>query len=37
MTLNEPILYNCEKCEVEIKADPVVKNYLTTNPIYFEK
>lgn len=37
MTLNEPILYNCDKCEIEIKADPVVKNYLTTNPIYFEK
>ncbi len=37
MTLNEPVIYKCDKCECEIKADPVVKNYLTTNPIYFEK
>ena len=37
MTFEGAVVYKCEKCDVEIKAEPVVKNYLTTNPIYFDK
>ena len=37
MNLSEILTYKCEKCGVEIKAEPSVKNYLTTNPIYVEK
>jgi ribosomal protein L37AE/L43A len=37
MTFNGAVVYKCGKCDAEIKAEPIVKNYLTTNPIYFDK
>jgi len=37
MSFNKTTTYKCDKCNTEIKAEPNVKNYLTTNPIYVEK
>lgn len=37
MNLTSFKIYKCEKCDVEIKAEPNVKNYITTDPIYFDK
>ena len=37
MNLTNFIIYKCDKCSVEIKAEPNVRNYITTDPIYFDK
>ena len=37
MTFDGAVVYKCTKCEAEVKAEPNVKNYLTTNLIYFDK
>ena len=37
MNLTRAFTYKCDKCGSEIKAEPSVKNYLVTNPIYVEK
>jgi|TARA_R100000482_G_scaffold124935_1_gene80104 DNA-directed RNA polymerase subunit RPC12/RpoP len=36
MNLLESVIYKCDQCNTEIKAEPNVKNYITTNPIYFK-
>lgn len=33
--INEEIIYKCDKCDKNIKAVHDVKNFITTQPIYF--
>jgi membrane protein implicated in regulation of membrane protease activity len=35
MRFDENVVYECSKCKKNIKADAIVKNVLTTQPIYF--
>ena len=36
MNIGEEVTYKCNKCDKNIKAILEVKNYITTQPIYFD-